>query len=98
MPSCAESHAGSIAVGLSAGLIPIVSEECGYDDEDEVINLPDCQINTIRDYVLVYSEKTIDWVEAKALKCVQVARTKYSRNNYSNAIRIALESIIENHV
>lgn len=40
-PSCSEGLAGSVLSGMAAGLIPVVSRESGFD-EDEAIIFPNC--------------------------------------------------------
>ena len=67
MPSCAEACAGSVLTNMSAGIIPIVSKECGYE-EDEVNNLPDCKKETIYSYITEYSKKDQVWLKANLLK------------------------------
>lgn len=94
MPSCSEGMAGSILTCMSAGVIPIVSRECGFDD-DVVINLPNCEIETIEEYILSYSEKDIDWIIMKAKETVEIVKNKYSKKNYISIFSSALEDVLQ---
>jgi len=51
LPSCAEGQVGSVVTCMHAGLIPIVSKECGIDTEDFGITLPNCDLETIHKFV-----------------------------------------------
>lgn len=93
LPSCSEAHAGSVLTMMSAGIIPIVSKECGYEDS-EVINLPDCSIDTIKSYVIEYSKKEIEWCKEQSDKGLELVKTKYSMDSYRNAVRNGLNQIL----
>lgn len=58
MPSCSEGIAGSVLTAMSAGLIPIVSRECGFED-DEVIHLEDCSLECLEKTVNEYAKKIL---------------------------------------
>lgn len=94
MPSCAEGCAGSVLTAMSAGLIPIVSKECGFED-DEVINLPDCKIDTIYDYIVENSNKDRTWLDKLSKHSIDVVKTKYSRECFTKSIERALNAIID---
>lgn len=94
MPSCSEGIAGSVLTCMSAGIIPIVSKECGFED-DEVINLPDCELTTIHDHIIEYSMKSNEWIEEKAQQVKQIADTKYSKENFTKIFERSLKSVID---
>jgi len=81
LPSCAEGCAGSVVTVMSSGVIPIVSRECGYDD-DAVINLPDCDPETIRQFVYDYGNKTPEWIAKQSERMVSIVREKFSKKDF----------------
>lgn len=93
MPSCSEGIAGSILTCMSAGIIPIVSKECGFED-DEVINLPNCNIETIRKFVIEYSRKSSTWINDKSRQVKHIADTKYSKKSFSAQFESSLLDLI----
>ena len=92
LPSCAEGISGSVATVMSAGVIPIVSKECGYED-DEVINLPDCKIDTIEKYIRDYSAKPDEWIKQTSSHVVEIIKTRYSRQNFTDSIISAMNAL-----
>ena len=93
MPSCSEARAGAIATVMSAGIIPICSKECGYED-DEVINLTDCKKETIRSFVLEYANKSLDWIEDKSKKVTDLTKTKYCRAEFTRLMTEAIHDAV----
>lgn len=93
IPSCSEGQAGSVASAMGAGLIPICSKECGYED-NEVINLEDCDIETIAKVVNEYSKKDEKWINEHSLKSIELIKTKYSENLQRKRTIDALEKIL----
>lgn len=85
LPSCAEGCAGSILTAMSAGMIPIVSKECGFED-DEVINLPDCKMETIFGYVVEYSQKDQNWLKNAAKHSMEIVHSRYSKLCFSHSV------------
>lgn len=94
LPSCSEATAGSVITCMSAGIIPIVSKECGFED-DEVINLPDCELTTIHDHIIEYSMKSSEWIKEKAQQVKYIADTNYSKTNFSKFFERSLKSVID---
>lgn len=92
LPSCSEANAGSVLTGMAAGLIPIVSRECGFSD-DEVHYFKDCSLNNISEAVRDFAGKSKEWVESESKKTLQVVRERYSPNNYSDSIRAAMREL-----
>ena len=92
MLSCSEARAGSVLTVMSAGLIPIVSKACGYDD-DEVVNLPDCRMETLEQYIAEYSHKSDEWLRERSEECVNLARTRYSFGSFSQSVHDAVAAL-----
>lgn len=95
LPSCAESCAGSVLTAMSAGMIPIVSKECGFED-DEVINLPDCKMDTIFDYIIEYSQKDQNWLKRAAKHSMEIVQRRYSKSCFSHSVEVALDGVLAN--
>ena len=93
LPSCAESCAGSVLTNMSAGIIPIVSRECGFDD-DEVITLPDCQKNTIKEFILRYSEKDSEWIKEHSRHSIQMVKERYSNFAFIDSVENAIDGVL----
>nr|WP_300767202.1 glycosyltransferase [uncultured Acetatifactor sp.] len=94
LPSCSEGMAGSIATCMSAGLIPICSEICGYSDNPEIITLKDCSKECIRSTILEAMSKDKNWINEKSNKMLELANEKYSMKNFQAAMRKALSVVL----
>ena len=95
-PSCAEGQSGSVLVGMSAGLIPIISRENGIDKEDAHI-LHDCLPETIECIIREYSKRSVEWREREADKAIKIVHDKYSPKNFSKSIKEALSALLCNN-
>lgn len=93
LPSCAEGQAGSVTTLMSAGVISICSRECGYND-DEVINLPDCRMETIERFIRFYAEKDPEWIRHHAEKALKTYREKHTKRSYTDSVISGLEQIL----
>jgi glycosyltransferase involved in cell wall biosynthesis len=94
MPSCSEASCGSVLTAMSGGLIPIVSRECGFAD-DEVHHLEDCSIESIRRLIIEFSKKTPEWIAKEAQLVKANVRERYSPEAYRTSIRLALREILK---
>lgn len=93
LPSCSEACAGSIATCMSAGLIPICSKICGYDD-GEVITLKDCRIDTIKKAIIEASKMNIDEIKKMSASSVELINKKYNMNIFRKEMSRAIEDIL----
>lgn len=93
MPSCSEANAGSVITAMSAGLIPIVSRECGFED-DEVIYLKDCSLECLENTVNKYAAKNRLWIETESMRSKRIIEARYSKNNFTESIVVALENVL----
>lgn len=89
LPSCSEANAGSVLSVMSVGLIPIVSRECGFED-DEVIHLQDCEIETIEAAIYNYASKDLDWLRNESDRVQRIVKERYSQEAFLQSIRKAL--------
>lgn len=94
LPSCAEGQAGSVVTAMSAGIISIVSKECGYDSND-VILLPDCEKETIESFIRKYSNMDKDWIREQSFSTFQNAKKNHSKENFTKSIEKGLKAILK---
>lgn len=97
LPSCSEANAGAVLTSMSAGLIPICSYECGFED-DEVIHLKDCSIDTIRETILEYSQKDDEWIIQESRHAYDIVQKRYSKQNFIDSINYALEHVLNDSI
>ena len=74
---------------MSAGVIPIASRECGFED-DEVINLLDCKLATIEKVICECASKPDDWIREHSSRCVEAVNTRYSRKDFTDSVKEAM--------
>jgi glycosyltransferase involved in cell wall biosynthesis len=94
LPSCSEGQAGSVLTGMSGGLIPLVSRECGFDDTD-VHLLPDCTLPGIAAAIDAYAAKPKAWLADESRRALERARQAHDESAYKASIRLALSRLGE---
>lgn len=94
MPSCSEGMSGSVLTAMSAGLIPIVSRECGFAD-NEVFHFQDCSPSCIKETLDAFSQKPLDWIRDQSRRATDTVRTRYSPEHFSQSFRTALQGLLE---
>ena len=93
LPSCSEGIAGSVLTAMSAGIIPIVSRECGFEN-DEVIHLKDCEIESIKTAIRYYGGKNNEWVIKESERVQNLVKERYSEKGFILSIRCALDEVL----
>jgi len=94
LPSCSEGISGSVLTAMSAGLIPIVSRECGLESDDAFI-LNDCSIPGIRNTLKLFANKPLDWIKSQAVATQQTVRSKYTPQQFTASFRAAMQGLLE---
>lgn len=94
LPSCAEGMSGSVLTCMSAGLVPIVSRECGLEDSDVNV-LPDCSIEGIESTLRSCASREPDWIARESARMMDLADRRYSMENYSKTIRTSMQELLE---
>lgn len=94
LPSCSEGISGSTLTAMSAGLIPIVSHECGFND-DEVFHLEDCSLSCISETLQTFARKPMEWIKSQSLQTVETVRSRYTPSHFSHSFRTALQGLLE---
>lgn len=83
-PSCSEGTAGSVIVGMHAGLIPLISKESGVDiDENAGIVLSDCSVVEICRKVQEVSNMKKEQLKKMSYLTWVSARGKYTKKLFS---------------
>lgn len=93
LPSCAEGMSGSVLTCMSAGLVPIVSRECGMEDS-EAHHFLDCSIGCIEATLGSFAERGRDWIAEESRRVMDLVRAKYSMENYAETIRGAMKELL----
>lgn len=93
MPSCSEGIAGSVLTAMSAGMIPIVSRECGFED-DEVIYLKDCSKECIEKSIKYYAVKDNEWIKNESDKAIKIVKERYSEECFIESICKGLKNVL----
>jgi glycosyltransferase, family 1 len=97
VPSCSEGQMGSALTVMSAGVIPILSKVCGFN-EDEVILLPDCEIETIKSYVLAYAQKDRAWLREESERVLALTHSRYTQEAFIRSIQKGLEGVLQEKI
>lgn len=95
LPSCSEANAGSILVGMSAGLIPLVSRECGFEKE-EVHFFAENSLDCIRNDVSLFSKRSVGWIRDESQRKKSIVQKRYSQSCYTESVYQGLKTILDN--
>ena len=93
LPSCSEANSGSVLLGMSAGLIPLISRECGFD-EGEAYYFPENSQECIAQTINEFSQKPTEWVQFEAQRMASIVHNKYTFAHYTDSIHQALSHIL----
>jgi hypothetical protein len=93
LPSCSEANAGSVLTGMSAGLVPIVSRESGFE-ADEVHYLDDITVPGIAGTLNLFAQKPTDWIQNEALRAMNIVRDRYSEKNFTESVKAAMTGLL----
>jgi hypothetical protein len=93
LPSCSEANAGSVLSGVAAGLVPLVTRECGFEP-DEVHRFPGSGLEAIQAGLESIAGHGIEWLRSEADRVGALVRDRYSPEAYSESVRTALESVL----
>ncbi len=94
MPSCSEGISGGVLAAMSAGLIPIVSRECGLNP-DEVHFFEENNYVCIAETLNYFAQQPLDKIQAEALKTMDIIRDNYSMSNFSQSLRVAMAGLLQ---
>lgn len=92
LPSCSEGMSSSVATCMRAGMIPLVTRECGISvDECLIIKISK---KDIKNKIESFSKMDPKKLETESNKIGQLANKKYSVKSYQNKFRRIIENLI----
>ena len=92
-PSCAEGSAGSVVTCLHAGLIPVVSRQCGVDVDPFGTLLEECSIEEIRSVAQDLATRPAEELRERARAAWKHARERHTRESFEREYRKIVEGI-----
>lgn len=91
LPSCSEGTATSIlTVCGSAGLIPIISKECGIDMDDDVIAIEALDLKSLKKSVEFAINMTEDDIISKSISFHKKVNRNHTGENFTKKLNYAL--------
>ncbi|MCL4837348.1 MAG: glycosyltransferase [Thermoanaerobaculia bacterium] len=94
-PSCAEGQNGGAVTCMHAGLIPVLSRECGLDlADDRGVLLRDSSLDEIRSRVLELASRPPEQSAAMARRAWEWVRVHHTRERFATAWREAIVAIV----
>lgn len=92
--SSSEGQAGSVIVGLHAGLIPIVTNESGVDVVPFGIRLAMGSLEEIRTAVIRVSELPVEELQKRSVAAWEYARAHHTKETYKAAYAAFIDTAI----
>lgn len=93
-PSCSEGMASGLLTCMNHGLIPIISENCGIEVDDEIgYVLKDYKCETIKDVILKATKCSDQIIEKKHENILNYTQKNYNIEKYTEIIKSHLEEI-----
>jgi len=93
LPSCSEANAGSVLSGIAAGLVPVVSRECGFES-DEVHYLTGIEREAIEETLERISSRGTGWLVSEARRIGDLVNARYTPSTYTESVGAALAAVI----
>lgn len=92
-PSFSEGQSGAVLAGMSAGLIPIISKECGLE-AGEAYFFDSNNLETIERTIKEFSQKPPEWIIENSKKAIQTIKDNHSEKNYYESVKTGLARIL----
>jgi glycosyltransferase involved in cell wall biosynthesis len=92
--SCSEGASTSTVHCMHAGLIPILTYECGLDTDDFGFLLKDCSIDNIKDTIRAVASLSTQGLKERARKAWEFARAHHTREKFAEEYRKVVEKIL----
>ena len=94
LPSCSEANAGSVLSGMAAGLVPVISAECGFDNL-EVQRLPDCSLEGVEETLEMCARADTAELAAAMQRARTLVETDYTPQRFTESLASALDASLE---
>jgi hypothetical protein len=95
-PTCSEGQSGSVITAMNRGMIPIITEDAGIDDQGQAVMLhdptADMIISVCRKCASCDDEELINM----AVRSYDIANSKHSRAEFTYNCNVAINEIINN--
>jgi glycosyltransferase involved in cell wall biosynthesis len=95
--SCSEGQSGSVITYLHAGLIPIISRECGVNIGDFGVCLSDCSIEEIKASVRWVANQPAQTLKQMTRKAWEYARANHTKEKFTEEYQSIVEQIIRTY-
>ena len=98
LTSCSEGQSSAIVTCMHAGLIPIVSRQCGVDVRDDSgIVLENCSVPEIQAAVRRIAQLPTDRLAHMSQAALKFVQTNHTRERFSATYRRIVRELIERH-
>ncbi len=93
LPSCSEGMSSGIATCMTHGLIPIITKDCGFDDNPDISILPDYSVETIVKTIKNLADIEDDELRKRRLRIINYAQEHFSISKFSESFADIITSI-----
>lgn len=93
LPSCSEGMSSGIATCMSHGLIPIITKDCGFEDNEDIIVLSDYTVETVRKTIKEVIKIDDNELRNRRLRLIEYANNQFSIQHFSNSIKLIFEKM-----
>lgn len=93
-PSCSEGSSGGVVTAMHAGLIPVVSKECGVDIGSSGSVLSTCTVAALKHAITQIAHRDPSELRAQALEAWRLAREQHTREQFSRAMERVLRTYL----
>lgn len=93
-PSCSESQAGAVIECMHAGLIPLITKECGVDVAPFGTILSSVKVEDLRQEVIKIAESSPNDLQTRARQAWEYANTHHTREQFAKGYQAFIDSII----
>ncbi len=92
-PTCSEGQPGSVVQCMSAGLIPLVTKECGIDTEDFGVTIGGSGLDEIEAIIQEMSEKSAEMLKSISKRVVAVCAMRFDEQHFVERWREIVHAI-----
>ncbi len=94
-PSCSEGQCGGVITCMHAGLVPIVTAQCGITIEPEFgVQLPDDRLESIASAMEAHANASSDSIAGRSTEAAEHVRVRHTREVFASRYRSLVERLI----
>lgn len=90
--SCSEGMQTGLATCMLHGLIPIVTKECGIDDQKNIVLFDAFDVESVKATLLKASRMPVEEVKEREKKIYETAKSEFSVENFAKSFKEAISS------